>query len=182
MCLTFIKPSLFAIISIINCYNFQKKTPPSTGRRQVDIQYNSLPRATGATTSTPIQSGANDSVNDTSSNGNSIDSNANLKQRNMVAFGKQLKNIPYSATKSATNIYHHQLVFYQQPDSASIVSPLLNYGSQKQRGVSVPNLGLQSGIIHSIDYNRENFSFVSFCSFILSLINYCCALNFASSF
>lgn len=72
----------------------------------------------------------------------------------MVAFGKQLKNIPYSATKSATNIYHHQLVLYQQPDSASIVSPLLNYDSQKQRGVSVPNLGLKSGIIHSIDYNR----------------------------
>lgn len=115
------------------------QTPPSTFRRQVDIQYNSLPRASAITaSSTPIQSGCN-SANNSPSNGNSCDTNANPKQRNVVAFGKQLTNIPYSATKSATNIYHHQLVLYQQPDSSSIVSPC--HGFQKQRGVSVPNLG-----------------------------------------
>lgn len=74
----------------------------------------------------------------------STDSNANLKQRN-VAFGKQITNnlqyLPYSASKSATNIYHHQLVLYQHPEPPSIPSPPLSQGFQKQRGVSVPNLG-----------------------------------------
>ncbi|XP_055307825.1 liprin-beta-1 isoform X4 [Sitodiplosis mosellana] len=63
-------------------------TPPSTYRRQqVDIHYNSLPRASAPTTSTPIQS-ASSSAN----NSSSIDSNANPK-RNAVAFAQTEKII-----------------------------------------------------------------------------------------
>lgn len=80
----------------------------------------------------------------------STDSNANPKQRN-VAFGKEITNnlqyLPYSASKSTANIYHHQLVLYQHPEPPSIIpSQPLSQGFQKQRGVSVPNLGFSIAI------------------------------------
>ncbi|XP_055307823.1 liprin-beta-1 isoform X2 [Sitodiplosis mosellana] len=127
-------------------------TPPSTYRRQqVDIHYNSLPRASAPTTSTPIQS-ASSSAN----NSSSIDSNANPK-RNAVAFGKQLMNqyIPHSATKSASNICHQQMVLCQQPEPTS-TSPSLCDGFQKQKGVSVPNLAQTEKIIDDIDVRQQS--------------------------
>lgn len=54
---------------------------------------------------------------------------------------KMASLLPQSATKSASNIYHHQLVLYQPPDLSTNVSQSLCHGIQKQRGVSVPNLG-----------------------------------------
>lgn len=122
-------------ITLIFTIYFCDQTPPSTYRRQADIHYNSLPRASAPTTSTPIQSSCS------SANNSSIDSNANPK-RNAVAFGKQLMNqyIPHSATKSASNICHQQMVLCQHPEPTSI-SPSLCHGFQKQKGVSVPNLG-----------------------------------------
>ncbi|XP_031616692.1 liprin-beta-2 isoform X5 [Contarinia nasturtii] len=122
-------------------------TPPSSYRRQVDIHYNSLPRASLPTTSTPIQSGCN------SANSSIIDSNANPK-RNAVAFGKQLTNqyIPHSATKSASNICHQQMVLYQQPKPTSS----LCHGFQKQKGVSVPNLAQTEKIIDDTDLRQQS--------------------------
>lgn len=105
------------------------QTPPSSIRRQVDVHYNSLPRSSIPNTSSPIHYG-----------GTSIDSNANLK-RNQVAFGKQLINqyIPHSATKSASNICHQQMV--QQAELKLKMSSLLCHDFHNQKGVSVPNLG-----------------------------------------
>lgn len=127
----------------------RSQTPPSTYRRQqVDIHYNSLPRASAPTTSTPIQSACS-----SANNSASIDSNANPK-RNAVAFGKQLLNqyIPHSATKSASNICHQQMVLYQQPEPTSISPSSLCHGFQKQKGVSVPNLGFTTIIQHNLPF------------------------------
>lgn len=135
------------IIKLIWIYKLFQ-TPPSSYRRQVDIQYNSLPRPSfpnspASNNSTLNSSGRAPSSSTNSSLSTTIDSNANPKQRN-VAFGKQITNhLPYSASKSATNIYHHQLVLYQHPEpTPSIPSPPISHSfQQKQRGVSVPNLG-----------------------------------------
>lgn len=132
------------------------QTPPSSYRRQVDIQYNSLPRPSfpnspASNNSTLNSSGRAPSSSTNSSLSTTIDSNANPKQRN-VAFGKQITNhLPYSASKSATNIYHHQLVLYQHPEpTPSISSPPISHNfQQKQRGVSVPNLGFY---VHKTNY------------------------------
>lgn len=129
------------------------QTPPSSYRRQVDLQYNSLPRQ-----SFPML------VNSTNGSSVNVDEAAQQqttspKQRN-VAFGKSLTLLPTSSTSSSpainkrsgggvgggggivtpNNVYHHQLVLYQQRGT----SPLPGYltGFEKQRGFSVPNLGL----------------------------------------
>lgn len=150
---------------------FCPQTPPSTYRRQqVDIHYNSLPRANAPTTSTPIQSGCS-SANNSPATIN--DSNANPK-RNAVAFGKQLMNqyIPHSATKSASNICQQQMVLYQQPEPTSI-SPSMCHGFQKQKGVSVPNLGLPN--THTQNHFSFFFLLVSFTLLLFLLLFF---LNF----
>lgn len=183
---------------------YSPQTPPSTYRRQVDIQYNSLPRASfTSTNNVPIQStspslnngGIRGQSSSTNSSISTTDSNANPKQRN-VAFGKQLNNLqylPYSASKSATNIYHHQLVLYQQtpePTQSSIPSqaqPLCD-SFQKQRGVSVPNLGLFSVVLITFYYrqalvllfliiNTFSFLFVFFNSIVFLFFFFLIALD-----
>lgn len=169
----------------------RSQTPPSTYRRQTDIQYNSLPRASYASNTTvTLQSGGgsplatlNNGGLRASSANSSIDSNANPKQRN-VAFGKQITNLqylPYSTSKSATNICHHQLVLYQHPDSApAIPSSSLRQNFQTQRGVSVPNLGF---LVVFYFFSFTNFclhmsrcplkpNLSSLCVFFFSSINY----------
>lgn len=136
------------------------QTPPASFRRQVDLHYNSLPRqghASGAVTSLSNPASIA-TLNNCIRGGHSgatatnerTDNNANPKQR-AVAFGKPFNSLhyslPYSASKSATNIYHHQMVLYQQPDASSFVAssaslPLGTHGLTQQRGVSVPNLGV----------------------------------------
>lgn len=151
-------PNRRVFCNFIRFFSFSLwQTPPSTYRRQMDIHYNSLPRTTVPTTSTPIQSGSS------SANNSSIDSNANPK-RNAVAFGKQLYNqyIPHSATKSASNICHQQMVLCQQPEPTSIMSPSLCHSFQKQKGVSVPNLGLPN----YPQYSRVSIWFDLFFNFL----------------
>lgn len=138
----------------------------------MELHYNSLPRqsyanagqtATADTANTSCNGirGSSTLTSSTSGSPSITDNNANPKQHRAVAFGKQINSLqyslPYSASKSATNIYHHQLVLYQQqqniqqqlqdPSSSTLMlasrsSPPPGHGGfPKQRGVSVPNLG-----------------------------------------
>lgn len=133
------------------------QTPPASFRRQVDLHYNSLPRQSqpsGAISSVLRGSPSISTLNNGIRAGHSVtvanttDNNANHKQR-AVAFGKQINSLqyslPHSASKSATNIYHHQVVLYQQPGPSSPLPPRSSPppGSHvpKQRGASLPNLG-----------------------------------------
>lgn len=82
-----------------------------------------------------------------------VDNNANPKQRN-VAFGKNFHQLlPSSASKSTSNVYHHQLVLFQHPH-------LLAKNLQNQRGFSVPNLGF-----YTHTKQKNCFSLIFFYSF-----------------
>lgn len=135
------------------------QTPPSAYRRQVDVQYNSLPRQSFPTL---VQSNINNNGSmsadlDRSTVVVSPSQQTTPKQRT-VAFGKgslqsnssystptinqapamegagssTRKGQSASAATSTNNIYHHQLILGQ---------PVLLKGFEKQRGYSVPNLG-----------------------------------------
>lgn len=125
-----------------------KQTPPASYRRQVDLHYSSLPRqAYPSSVTVPTNSTTGSS---TAVSGNQVvDNNANPKQRN-VAFGKNFHLLPSSASKSASNVYHHQLVLYQHPTQ-------LLKGFQNQRGFSVPNLGFSYFFIKWNMFSLLNF-------------------------
>lgn len=120
----------------INCF----QTPPATYRRQVDLHYSSLPRQTFPA-AVNLQPLTTNGTGGCITNGAQsppppiVDNNANPKQRN-VAFGKHFQLCPSNASKSASNVYHHQLVLYQHPTAHHTMT-----GFQNQRGYSVPNLG-----------------------------------------
>lgn len=120
----------------------------------MDLHYSSLPRqpysnSTGQAIASPLSSPQNNCHRNSSVNNSTsaVDSNANSQKQKNVAFGKQITNLqylPYSASKSATNIYHHQLVLYQHPEPQSqtaLTSSQPIQGLPRHRGVSVPNLG-----------------------------------------
>lgn len=130
----------------------------------MDIHYNSLPRQAFPTSlstmsspssvastpssvqhQTPQQSNVsntsnNNNVNNNNNSNNTTDTNANpsTKQRN-VAFGKIFFERPNLTTTAITTTHFPQ-------SSVLSSTPTLNFyqlnGSQKQRGFSVPNLGL----------------------------------------
>lgn len=76
--------------------------------------------------------------------------------------------LPQSATKSASNIYHHQLVLYQPADSSVNTSQSMCHGFQKQRGVSVPNLGsFYTAKFLSASHTRPSSTLTLFWYFVL---------------
>lgn len=148
---------LFIVLIYVLILLFQ--TPPSSYRRQIDLQYNSLPRQSFPTLVSAIENGhgPNDQQQQQALQ------QSTPKQRN-VAFGKNqlssastptISNCADRSTSSKairesrdngslsasnSNIYHHQLVLYQ---------PGQLKGFENKRGFSVPNLGFSGSFLFS---------------------------------
>lgn len=133
---------------VINWQTYPLQTPPSMYRRQVDVQYNSLPRQSFPTL---VQSAANNNNGSVNADLDTPTSQQTTPKQRTVAFGNgfmqsdssystptihNAANLEgggvFARTGATSNIYHHQLILGQ---------PGQLRGFEKQRGYSVPNLG-----------------------------------------